>query len=129
MSLLEDINSIKNLKQLTYLDLSGNLLTDISALGNLNNLGYLDLSGNEITNISAIKSLSNLRVLYLDDNQLEHSQKELATILKSCSNLEWFYAGNMYREWFQKTFPDVRWGNEDLEQNAQWLYEQQESTK
>jgi len=129
MSLLEEIGAIRNLKQLTHLDLSGNLLTDISALGNLNNLGYLDLSGNEITNISAIRSLSNLKVLYLDDNQLEHSQKELATILKSCSDLEWFYAGSMYQEWFEKTFPDVRWGNEDLERNAQWLYEQQENTK
>ncbi|UCH98245.1 MAG: leucine-rich repeat domain-containing protein [Candidatus Aminicenantes bacterium] len=67
---ISDISSLKDLKNLTHLDLHYNLISDISFLKDLKNLTYLDLHGNEISDISSLKDLKNLTHLYLNDNQI-----------------------------------------------------------
>ena len=77
-------NSIKNLKLLTYLDMSYCNLKDIPAcIGELKNLEYLNLENNEIETIDpAVGSLSNLATLNLSHN------KNLSAIPQTSGNLE-----------------------------------------
>ncbi len=64
------ISALKELKNLTTLDLSGNNITNIDSLKELKNLTTLDLSGNNLTNIDSLKKLKNLTTLNLSDNNL-----------------------------------------------------------
>ena len=77
-------NSIKNLKLLTYLDMSYCNLKDIPAcIGELKNLEYLNLENNEIETIDpAVGGLSNLATLNLSHN------KNLSAIPQTSGNLE-----------------------------------------
>ena len=79
---LTDISALKNLKNLTQLHLWNNQLTDISALKNLTNLTHLDLSHSQITDISALKGLTNLTQLNLGGNRLTN-----ISALKGLTNL------------------------------------------
>ncbi|NQU32600.1 MAG: leucine-rich repeat domain-containing protein, partial [Bacteroidetes bacterium] len=54
---ITDINPLKELEQLTLLDLSGNQITDVTSIKELEQLTRLDLRGNQITDITPIKEL------------------------------------------------------------------------
>lgn len=65
------ISPLKDLKNLTELNLYGNQLSDISPLEDLKNLTGLWLGKNQLSNISPLKELKNLIVLNLCDIQLK----------------------------------------------------------
>ncbi|WP_053104177.1 leucine-rich repeat domain-containing protein [Bacillus sp. FJAT-27231] len=67
---ISNINALKNLKNLSELDLAVNNITDISALEGLTNLTELDLLNNQISDIRALKNLTNLTTLDLSVNQI-----------------------------------------------------------
>jgi len=64
------ISPLKDLTDLTELNLSSNQLSDISPLKDLTNLTVLYLSYNQLSDISPLKDLTNLTELYLSSNQL-----------------------------------------------------------
>ncbi len=65
-----DIEILRHLKELEYLDLSDNRLTgELSALVHLK-LTHLSLRKNSITDVSILKKIRNLRVLNLSENQI-----------------------------------------------------------
>ncbi len=57
------IDEIKALKNLTYLNISGNLITDFSALNNFRNIRRLNVSKTKVTDISPILKMENIREL------------------------------------------------------------------
>ena len=68
---LKEVSPIKDLDNLEYLNLGGNLITDISPLSNLVNLVHLNLNGNgDLSNISPLENLSKLTKLYLYSNSI-----------------------------------------------------------
>ena len=104
---LTNISDIDSFKELTKLNLSGNVtISDISALGNLTNLEQLDLGRNYIDYIGALGGLTNLQTLDLSVNfisdigalgnltnlqTLDLSYNEISDIsaLESLSGLGW----------------------------------------
>ncbi len=69
---LKDISFLKELKNLTQLDLSSNQISDISFIKDLKKLRSLSLSSNQISDISFIKDLKNLWGLNLRSNQINN---------------------------------------------------------
>ena len=67
---IDDVSTLKKLKQLKELSLSGNKLSDVSALKDLKQLKELSLSGNQISDLSALKELQQLTFLSLDFNKI-----------------------------------------------------------
>ena len=65
-----DIEQLRYLTNLTYLDLQGNQISDIRSLQGLTNLTVLDLTSNQISDISALSNLISLTYLDLRDNQI-----------------------------------------------------------
>jgi small GTP-binding protein len=65
-----DFSFLKNLTNLTQLDLKNNQISDISFLQNLTNLIQLDLKNNQISDISSLKDLKNLTDLNLGNNRI-----------------------------------------------------------
>ncbi|XP_052676986.1 leucine-rich repeat and IQ domain-containing protein 1-like [Crassostrea angulata] len=61
---------LKDLSNLTFLDLSHNSLSSIHGLSGCSNLRWLDLSKNKITRIGGTESLRRLHTLKLSHNQL-----------------------------------------------------------
>ncbi|TFG22707.1 MAG: hypothetical protein EU529_09665 [Promethearchaeota archaeon] len=64
---ISEITGLKNLKHLSYIDISNNLIRNIKELSDLENLTHLLISNNKITdikNIDYIKQMPNL--IYLD---------------------------------------------------------------
>ena len=63
------MKELKDLKNLTWLDLSGTYITDagLKELKDLKNLTWLNLSGTDITDagLKELKNLKNLTTLYL----------------------------------------------------------------
>ena len=62
---------VKNIENLTALDLSGQNITDISFIKDGMNLEELDLSNNAITDISALAKLTKLKKLNISNNAIE----------------------------------------------------------
>ena len=79
---LENIDSLKNLKNIEELDLSYTGIKNLSALRKMTSLKKLDLTGNKIRDIRDLKCLTNLTQLYLDKNSLNNISD-----LKSLINL------------------------------------------
>jgi len=74
-------SEIKNLTNLTTLNLSGNVTNLPAEIGNLQNLTRLDLFDNKLTVLpSEIGKLQNLTGLYLSDNQLTSLPVEIGKL-------------------------------------------------
>ena len=71
LEMVEDIDGIESLTNLTTLGLGNNKISDISAIKGLNKLETLFLTNNKITDISALKNLTNLQTLHLSQNQIK----------------------------------------------------------
>ena len=67
---LKNIESLKKLKNLIYLDLRSNNIDNVESLRDLKNLVYLDLSINNIKDLRPLKDLTNLKYLYLQNNNI-----------------------------------------------------------
>jgi Leucine-rich repeat (LRR) protein len=66
---ISDLNPLKELKNLTYMDIGNNPITDLTPLSNLTELQVLHINSDgpsDYTDISFLKSLSNLVELHLD---------------------------------------------------------------
>ncbi|MHA2407541.1 MAG: COR domain-containing protein [Candidatus Ranarchaeia archaeon] len=83
---ISDISSLKELTELTYLDLSRNKISDISSLKELTELKHLDLSRNKINDVSSLKELTKLTYLNLHINQISD-----VSSLKELKNLKTLY--------------------------------------
>jgi|GEM_PF-6876427 len=81
-----NLAGLEQCKDLTTLDLGGNLITNISALAGLTKLTTLYLDTNAISDISALAGLTNLTTLYLDTNQISD-----ITALVGLTNLATLY--------------------------------------
>jgi uncharacterized protein YjbI with pentapeptide repeats len=64
-STVTDVSALRELKNLTRLDVSVARVTDVSALGELKNLTELNLSATNVTDVSALRELKNLSQLDL----------------------------------------------------------------
>jgi len=95
---IKDLNRIieplKDLRNLSWLNLSYNKISELSGLKDLSNLRELSLWDNQISELSALKDLSNLRELDLSYNQI----RELSGLkdLRNLSTLD--LSGNKIRE-------------------------------
>ncbi len=67
---ISDISFLKDLTNLTNLDLRNNQLSDISFLSGLSALTTLELTYNKISDISFLKDLTNLTNLDLSNNEI-----------------------------------------------------------
>jgi GTPase SAR1 family protein len=67
-----DISQLKGLKKLRKLFLSDNHISDISPLKELKYLTKLNLSNNQVSDISPLKDLTKLTEVYLDKNQINN---------------------------------------------------------
>ena len=65
-----DLSSLKNIANLTTLDLSHNDLTDVSFLEGFSNLTTLDLYENQLTSLTLPEGLNSLTTLNLSQNRL-----------------------------------------------------------
>lgn len=66
---ISDLNPLKELKNLTYIDIGNNPITDLNPLSNLTKLQVLHINSDgpsDYTDISFLKSLSNLVELHLN---------------------------------------------------------------
>lgn len=68
---INDVSSIGKLTSLRYLDLSHNIIQDINPLKNLKNLEILKLTSNRIKDIRGISTLLSLKNLHLNFNFIE----------------------------------------------------------
>ena len=84
-----DISALKDLTQLTILDISETKVTDITSLATLKNLERLDISKTDITNISAIGNLKDLKWLNMNDTKVTD-----ISALESATALRYFLAKN-----------------------------------
>lgn len=84
-----DISALKDLTQLTILDISETKVTDITSLATLENLERLDISKTDIINISAIGKLKDLKWLNMDDTKVTD-----ISALESATALRYFLAKN-----------------------------------
>ena len=66
----KNIDALKNLKNLVYLDLNGNNIDDLEVLSNLKASVYLDLARNHIQDLKPLKDLTNIKYLYLGGNNI-----------------------------------------------------------
>lgn len=82
----EDYSSIKDLRNLTVLDLCDADLVNIDFLNSLTNLQILGLSGNRIRNGDAIASLRDLEFLDVSENELSD-----ISFVSELANLEVLY--------------------------------------
>lgn len=65
-----DLSPLAGLTSLRLLNLNGNKITDISALKNLKNLTYIEMTDNNISDLSPLAGLTKLETLYLNTNQI-----------------------------------------------------------
>ena len=71
-SKFSNIDSLRELTTLEYLDLDGQNISDLSPIENLINLKYLDVSNNKISDISYLKNMSLLEEVYLQGNSINN---------------------------------------------------------
>ena len=67
---LKDFSGLKDLKQITELNLSGHEFTDLEGVQELQKLELLNCTSNRIASLTYIKKLENLKTLIIRDNDL-----------------------------------------------------------
>jgi len=72
---ISNLEGLKNLKNLTYLDISANQVKGFLCLQNFDKLTYLDASSNTIYNLDSMPVLPNLKTLNLADNAINDFSK------------------------------------------------------
>ena len=67
---ISDLTPLKDLTNLTYIDLRWNAVKDLAPLRNLTNLITLGLERNAVENLAPLRNLTNLTSLYLHENKV-----------------------------------------------------------
>ena len=116
---IEDLEPIKDLKEVEYLNLSKNMLRDIQALREYRQLKRLDLSRNNLytMDISALAGTINLEEL-----NLERCKVDNLVYLESVKKLEKLYVGienGPFPLSILGTLPNLK----ELHMNKMWLYD------
>lgn len=88
---LTEVRFLRELKNLTELNLNNNRIVDASSLRELNSLTSLNLSDNRISNISFVSELNSLSLLNLSRNQISD-----ASPIKELRSLTALYLANNY---------------------------------
>jgi hypothetical protein len=83
---VSDVSALKDLKNLTSLYLSSTQVSDVSALKDLKNLTSLDLYRTQVSDVSALKDLKNLT--YLDLSSTQVSDVSALKDLKNLTSLD-----------------------------------------
>ena len=86
---LKDISLLANLKNLTYLGLTGTSISDISPLSELKNLDTIDLDSTNISDISPLSELKNLEILRIRKSFI--SKEDCLSLRASSPNADPFY--------------------------------------
>ncbi|MCP4146141.1 MAG: GTP-binding protein, partial [bacterium] len=74
---IEKISSLKELKELTTLDLSNNNLSEVTFLKELKGLTSLYLSDNNLSEVTFLKEMEHLQYVVLDDNPIKAPPMEI----------------------------------------------------
>ncbi len=80
---ISNLDALRKLQNITYIDLADNHVTGYLALANFNQLTYLDASSNTIINLDSLAALPNLKTLNLSNNSINDFSS-----LKNMSQLE-----------------------------------------
>lgn len=108
---IENIDNLKNLPNLNYLNISNNKIRNIDAVGNLKSLSIINLEKNDIIDVFSLSNFKSLYSLHLSSNKisdissltnfndienlnLENNQIEDITPLKCIEIKELFIGGN-----------------------------------
>ena len=67
---INDLSPLKELKKISYLNLSHNQISDLSLIAGLTSLKHLNISNNQISDISFLNKLNSLSILELGNNQV-----------------------------------------------------------
>ncbi|CAL6020981.1 leucine-rich_repeat domain-containing protein [Hexamita inflata] len=89
---LQEISSVRLMKNLSYLDISNNFIKSISDLQYLQNLQYLNMTNNKIIFSQPLSVLSKLQQLFLASNMI-HDFDALAT--NQNFNISWICHQNI----------------------------------
>jgi len=90
-----DIEPLRYLPHLTWIDLSVNQISNIEPLAGLANLTWIDLSNNQISDISTLANLSHLETIVLWNNQINDISP-----LAQLTNITWLSLGiNPITDW------------------------------
>ena len=82
---ISDVTPLKDLTQLTKLIPSNNQISDVTPLKDLTQLTTLWLGINQISDVTPLKDLTQLTTLYLEDNQISESDiEDLQKALPEC---------------------------------------------
>ena len=76
---IKDASELSKMKQLIYLDLSGNPLSDISFLKYLEKLQILKLVDTKVSDFSVLNGLSDLKYLYISHDVLDKALEYIDT--------------------------------------------------
>jgi len=118
---ISELSALKDLTQLTVLNLGVNQISELSALKDLKQLTKLDLRRNQISELSALKDLKQLTGLGLEGNQIS----ELSA-LKDLSNLTllWLQRNpiEVLPKWITEFDMDIQW-TDNYPDNSIVLYD------
>jgi hypothetical protein len=91
---LDSLVGIENLTNLIELNCGNNQLSSLVGIENLTNLIYLYCCVNQLTSLMDIANLTNLRVLYYGNNPIDHIPPNLLRRLNKIKNGQNIYADN-----------------------------------
>lgn len=87
-----EIEPLKFMANLQWLDLNGNQISNLRAIGGLTSLQVLGLANNQISNLAPINGLVNLTSLDLSRNQIYNDSYNVSC-LSGMTNMSWLDLG------------------------------------
>jgi Leucine-rich repeat (LRR) protein len=94
---VSNVDALKELKNLTFLGLASTGVSNVEPLKGLKNLTFLDLAPTQVRNVEPLKELKNLTVLYVPMDLV--SEAAIIDLKKGNKNLE-------VNRWDIRNFPD-----------------------
>lgn len=86
---VEDLNPLKNNRNLSWFNLNNNLIKDLSPLGGNDKLFMISLDNNYVEDLSTLNKMPNLTTAYLSNNKIQSLD-----VLKDNKQLRTVYASN-----------------------------------
>lgn len=85
---ISDISVIGGMKKLQRLTLDTNDITDISVLADLSELNNLDISNNKISSLPDVSRLNKIEFLYASSNMLKNEDVKKISVMKNLKELD-----------------------------------------